>query len=413
MTSTAEADRSPTISETAWHGPALGLAVLGWGANQFAPLIVLYERRLSLSSPVLNGIFGLYALGLIPALLVGGRLSDRRGRRSVLAAGLVVSLVATVVLIVGGDSATLLAVGRLLSGVASGVVFGTGAAWVKELSAEASDPAAGARRATVSMTIGFSAGPIVAGLCAQWLPAPTVLPYLPQLILLAVALVAVLRTPDLSQFPGPAERDAGVRGRPRRTGVAAHFALILVPFAPWVFGTAAIALAYLPALVAGEMGDHAIAFSAVAVGLTALTGILVQPVVKKIHRPGSARLLVVSMLVVLVALGCAAWAAYLRQPVLVLVASGLLGIAYGFTQFCGLSEVQDIADRASMGTATSLYQVLSYVGFAFPFLLALGQEHGGLSPSVLLLITLGAAAAVTVWLVAITSAYTHRKDTHG
>ncbi|HEY4004296.1 MAG TPA: hypothetical protein VGM60_03790 [Pseudonocardia sp.] len=72
------------------------------------------------------------------------------------------------------------------------------------------------------MTTGFAAGPFVAGVLAQWLP----------------------------------------------------------PIAPWVFGTAAIAFAYLPALVAERGGSHALLFSAAATTLTAVTGILAQPLAK-------------------------------------------------------------------------------------------------------------------------------------
>ena len=42
-----------------------------------------------------------------------------------------------------------------------------------------------------------------------------------------------------------------------------------VPFAPWVFGSVAVFLAYLTPLVAPEMGDRALLFSAVAAGLGA------------------------------------------------------------------------------------------------------------------------------------------------
>lgn len=96
----------------------------------------------------------------------------------------------------------------------------------------------------------------------------------------------------------------------------------MLPFAPWVFGTAAIALAYLPALAA------------------------------------------------------------LSLP-LVVLASVVLGAGYGITQFAGLAEIQHIADPRSLGTATAAYQILSYTGFAFPFVMALIGSSGHLSPPTL------------------------------
>ena len=76
----------------------------------------------------------------------------------------------------------------------------------------------------------------------------------------------------------------------------------------------------------------------------------------------------------------------------------MLGIGYGITQFAGLAEVQRIADPRSLGIATAGYQVLSYIGFAFPFLMSLAGAHWRLSSPTLLLILLGVAVAAAGWL---------------
>ncbi|MFG1798130.1 MFS transporter [Nocardia sp. NPDC049149] len=408
MVSTTALDRSETVSESAWLGPGLALAVMGWGANQFPPLIALYARELGLTAAVLNAIFGLYALGLIPALLIGGRLSDRLGRKPIVLVALAISAVGTCLLIYGGEAVSALFAGRLLSGVANGLAFGTGAVWVKELSSTAGDAAAGPRRATVAMTIGFSAGPLVSGLCAQWLGAPTVLPYLPHLVLLAIAVVAVRRAPDPRRHAMRTASMTQDTATARRPGVVVHFMLVLLPFAPWVFGTAAIALAYLPALIAPQIAGHAMAFGAVVIGLAASAGIVVQPLIRRIPHPESPRLLLISMGVALVGIGVAAVAARWQSPWMVFIASVLLGVAYGFTQFRGLVEVQQIVGPHALGTATAVYQILTYLGFAVPFLLSIAQSRTGLSPATLLLIVGGIAAVATGWLAVITRTYTHR-----
>lgn len=411
MASTHAPTAPRRIDERSWLAPGLALAVMGWGANQFAPLIVLYEHRLGLTAAALNGIFGLYALGLIPALFVGGRLSDRIGRRPVVLVSLAVSAVGTCLLIVGGHWVGALVAGRTLSGVANGLAFGTGAAWVKELSSNAADPGTGPRRATIAMTIGFCAGPVVSGILAQWVAAPTVVPYLPHLALLAIAVLAVRRAGELppAAIAAPIRLAGNDSGYPdRHHSVLTHFLLVLIPFAPWVFGTAAIALAYLPTLIAPDVAGHAMAFSAVATGITALAGVLVQPLLRRIHRPDTAQLLLISMVTVIASIAVAAWAAQIRSPWMVLAASVLLGVAYGCTQFCGLAEVQHLVEPRSLGTATAVYQILSYIGFSFPFLLSIIASHTTLSPATLLLILAGIATVAMLWLTVITSTYTHR-----
>jgi hypothetical protein len=389
----------PVVASRAWLGAGLALAAVGWGANQFAPLIVMYQDRLGLTAAVADAMFGLYALGLVPALLAGGRLSDRIGRRAVVMPALLVSFLATGLLMAGGHQVLLLCAGRLLAGAASGLAFGTGAAWIKELSADAGDPAAGPRRATIAMTAGFAAGPLAAGVCAQWLPSPEVTAYLPHLAVLIAAAWPAWRTPDPGRIEaGSVDATARIADAGSRPALARHFLLVMLPFAPWVFGTAAIALAYLPALAAPRAGHRELLFSALATGLTALAGIAAQPLARITRRLPPGRTLPVSMTLVLAGLGCAAWAAQTLSLPLILLASAVLGVAYGITQFAGLAEVQRIADPRSLGIATAAYQVLSYIGFSFPFLLSLAGSHGHLSPPTLLLLLLGAAAAAAGWL---------------
>jgi MFS family permease len=409
MTTHAGESAPPAVGRRAWFGAGLAMAAVGWGANQFAPLIVMYEARLGLSAAVVDALFAFYALGLVPTLLAGGRLSDRIGRRAVVRSALLVSFLATCLLMTGGHQELLLYAGRLLAGTASGLAFGAGAAWIKELSADAGDSAAGPRRATIAMTAGFAGGPLVAGACAQWLPSPEVTAYLPHLAVLIAAAGPAWRTPDPSRMSidsaGSATRigNAGPQARLGR-----HFLLIMLPFAPWVFGTAAIALAYLPVLAAPRAGHRELLFSALATGLTALAGIAAQPLARTASRLPPGRLLPASMTLVLAGLGCAAWAAQTLSLPLVLLASAVLGVAYGITQFAGLAEVQRIADPRSLGMATAVYQVLSYIGFAFPFLLSLVGSHSPLSPSALLLVLLGVAATAAACL-AITTARTARE----
>jgi len=233
-----------------WLPAAAGLFGAAWGANQFTPLLLVYHRELGLGTGTLEALFGAYALGLIPGLLVGGGLSDAHGRRAVVVPAAALSLAATVVLAAAGESVALLFAGRLLAGVTSGAMFGAGTAWLRELSAQdESHGAHAARRAAVAMTAGFALGPLVAGLLAQWAPDPGTVPYLPH-VALAVAVLALLR--------GAPETVVATSGAPVRSALPAHgrarFRRVVAPSAPWVFAAPAIAFALLPSVVGA---DHA------------------------------------------------------------------------------------------------------------------------------------------------------------
>ena len=57
------------------------------GSNVATPLYAIYEREFGFSKAVLTLVFATYALVLAPSLLLFGQLSDRLGRRRVMAAG--------------------------------------------------------------------------------------------------------------------------------------------------------------------------------------------------------------------------------------------------------------------------------------------------------------------------------------
>src|SRR5437868_5006034 len=60
-----------------WHRVGLLLFAVGWGANHFTSLLQVYREQLELDAAAPALLFGMYALGLVPGLLLGGPLSDR------------------------------------------------------------------------------------------------------------------------------------------------------------------------------------------------------------------------------------------------------------------------------------------------------------------------------------------------
>jgi MFS family permease len=202
----------------AWTTIAFAMFAVGWGANQFSPMLIVYRHELKLTAGEVAGLFLVYALTLIPGLLIGGPASDRFGRRPVVWPFVALSPLATLLLVLGPRSLAMLAAGRALAGLCSGVVFGAATAWVQEVSPrEGSDEGTSARRSALALTAGFGLGPLAAALLAQWAPDPLVIPYLPHLVIGAAAAAALGRTPPLPRLPGPGNTGAaGSRGGGRR-----------------------------------------------------------------------------------------------------------------------------------------------------------------------------------------------------
>lgn len=368
-----------------WRWPALVMFTVGYGANQFVPLLAVYRRTLALSDPEATAIFGVYALGLIPGLLLAGPASDRYGRRPLVIGFATFSLVATGVLITGRWGPAGLYAGRLLTGVVSGAVFSVGTAWVKELSVDA-PPGAGARRAALALTAGFATGPLIAGLLAQWAPEPDLLPYLLHLLLASAALVPLLRTPETA--PTPKAGTGRTRRRPVSSARSKRFTAVVVPLAPWVFGSVTLVFTTLPVHAAGPVRGLTVAFPGVLAALALGVGIAVQPWGRRLQDAavvrGTADAAVTGLVLVTGGLLVAA-AATAHPNVLTATCSAvLIGAGYGLCLLCGLREVEHLAPADELGSLVAIFYSLAYSGLAIPYLLALGAPHLGYPKTLLL-----------------------------
>jgi MFS family permease len=341
-----------------WQRVVIAMFAVAWGANQFSPMLVVYRDDLGLSPSALALLFALYAVGLIPGLLLGGAASDRRGRRPIVLPLVALSPVATLLLILFRDDPVGLGAGRLLAGVCSGVVFGAATAWVRELTTGEADGVA-ARRAAIALTGGFAAGPLVASLLAQWAPDPLWLPYVPHLALGVAAAALLVPAPDgaAPRVPdGPLLRiPACVR--------TARFGRTVAVVAPWVFACAALSFAVLP----GETGGSTVLLAGFGGALTLATGVAIQPLARRLEawRPRGAS--AAGLLAAAAALVVGILALEDDSRALVLVAAPLFGIGYGCCLISGLLETERIAPPTELGASVSVFYALSYLGFATPY----------------------------------------------
>jgi predicted MFS family arabinose efflux permease len=356
----------PSVARTAWVGPAAAIVVVGWGANMFASLLQVYRGRLS--ELQVDGLFGAYALGLIPALLVMARLSDRLGRRRVLLAALVVSVLGSAVILVSGGAFGTILFGRVLVGVSAGAAFGPGTAWIKELSDAARAPGAGARRAAVALTAGFAAGPFLSGALVQWAPAPEITSYLVHIGLVGLVVPFLRNTPETggrATAASPTRRDPADRGL-RTVLTGRVFLTAVLPTAPWVFGTATVSLAALPVLV--PLGEYGPVGSGTMAAVTLGTGILVQPWARHLARRSPAAPFRAGLSAAVAGLLLAALTVTTGALLLLPVAAVALGTAYGLLLMSGLRLMETLAPTEDAATAIAVFYALTYLGFAFPVL---------------------------------------------
>lgn len=375
-----------------WKRAVFAMFAVAAGTNVPTPLLLVYQERLDLSAEVLTALFGCYAAGLVPALLLAGPLSDRLGRRRVAIPGIVLSALASLAFAAAGDSLTLLFLARFAQGVVSGVVFSVGSAWVGELSL-ASGEGAGGRRAAFAMTGGFSLGPLTSGLLGQYAPAPTVLPYLVHVALVAVGLTLALRLPETVDMTrtGRTSSEPPPSTPLIRPGDGLLVLTVLAPVAVCVYAFPTTVISAVPLLV--ELPYGGVAVTGVLAGATLGAGTVVAGLQRRL---GSWTAVVGAGLGVA---GFAAAAAYSITGALswLLAASPLLGAGGGLCLAAGLTLTARLAAPARLGALTSLFLACAYVGFAAPFVTAVAAR--ATSATLPLVVAAGCAGVLALRLL--------------
>jgi MFS family permease len=323
------------------------------GVNLASPLYHVYAQRFGFSPLVLTAIFSTYAIVLVPALVLFGRLSDRFGRRPVLASGLVTAC-GGLLLFAFAESEAWLFAARAVQGLAVAMVSGPATAALVEL-----DPDGNRRRAALgaglSQTLGSAVGPIFAGVLAEFAAYPLRLSYLLVLALTLGAVVVVVRLPE-------AREEAGEPWRPQWPRVPAEIGrpFLRVALTGGV-GWAAISLylSIVPSYAASLLHTHALALLA-AVATTALVASSAVQLVMA-RRAGSLRRdQALGCVLVAVGLGGMILAAPTRSFVVLILGALVAGAGQGLAFLTAQEELNELAPDARRGEVTAAFIAATY-----------------------------------------------------
>ncbi|WP_063788021.1 MFS transporter [Streptomyces sp. NRRL B-1140] len=160
------------------------------GTTAPTPLYPLYGEEFGFTPFTVTVVFAVYALGVVLGLLVFGRLSDQVGRRPVLVAATLLSVVAAVVFLLAHSVAAML-VARVVSGFSAALVTGAATASLAERLGQHSriKPATLALFANMG---GLACGTLIAGILADLAPSPLRTPWVVMLALAAIGMLGVL-----------------------------------------------------------------------------------------------------------------------------------------------------------------------------------------------------------------------------
>ena len=369
------------------------LLATGWVANHFVALMPLISERQHLSATTLDAIFGIYAVGLVPGLLIGGRASDALGRQSVALAGPTTALVGTVAMLLSQQTDVLL-VGRLIVGVGVGLAMSSCTAWASDLKGPA-----GAATAGAVLTAGFAIGPFAGGAIALAGQPGIRVSFGVAAAIVVVAMVAAVVAAQRVGVTAPARVHGSARPAAARQGTARALSWA-IPLAPWVFASATLGFVAIPTRL------HTGLAAPMAAGAAALIVNGVSGVIQVVARggkwgpqAGTAGAVLAALGYVVSAAGPPTLSLPLGLPLLL-----VLGCASGLLLREGLIDLEAAAPQRLRGALTGMFYVVTYVGFGLPLILTMV----GPAASALILAVMAVLASAT----AISRAVRLRRDGH-
>lgn len=329
------------------------------GSSAPTPLYALYQAHWGFSSTMLTVIFGVYALAVLAALLVVGRLSDHVGRRPVLMTAAAMQAV-TMLLFASADGVGDLLFARVLQGLSAGAALAAVGAGLLDL-----DRQRGTIANAVAPMTGTAIGGVLAGLMVQYLPAPTHLVYLALGAVFVlqgigvwfIAETAVPRPGALASLRPILAVPAAVRG--------AMWVAVPALVAVWAIGGFYASLA--PKLLHGLFGSDSTVLGGGALFALAGSGALA---VLAMHRLPAATLTRIGMASLAIGLAIVLLSLPFHALPLFLVGTLLAGVGFGTGFQGGLRSVLEFVDAGQRAAVLSVLFVVSYLAMGGPAIVA-------------------------------------------
>ncbi|CAO1660410.1 MFS transporter [Vreelandella arctica] len=339
-----------TIAQHSAVGLAFALCMITTAVNLQAPLYDALAARDGLGVGATTLAFACYVAGVLPVLLGLNGLADRVGRKPMIIAALLLSLMATAMILIAPNLVAL-GVARFLLGISMGLTSAVAPAYM-QLLVDGDDNRLATNYVTASTSLGFGLGAAVTSLFLFHTPSVSPPSLWIYLVAAALALVAVTTLEDSP----PSDTKRSLLRLPSYPRGAFAFGLAIL----LAWATVGLVIAILPS----ALQRHGLsAWSGFATFGICSCGVLFQPWARRFTPRSATRL---GLVILPMAYALIAWGAvqgYLAAVLLGTVAAS--SACYGFIYLGGLSGVLAAAD-ASAPQASAGYFLMAYVGFSLP-----------------------------------------------
>ncbi|WP_091904377.1 MFS transporter [Chitinasiproducens palmae] len=319
------------------------------------PLYRLYQQQWGFSATLLTLVFAAYALALLLALLLLGRLSDHIGRRPVIALALTLELAAMVGFLYADGPGWLLAV-RTLQGFATGMATAAVGAALLDLGHER-----GALINSVAPMFGMATGALGSTALMVLAPSPLHTVFAVLLSVFVALLALTWRAPETVRHR--AGSWASLRPRLAVPMQARKVFLAVTPanVAVWMLG--GFYLSLMPSLIIATTHVNTPWLGGLVVAALTLTGAAAVLGARKLK---TFTILLTGELTLVAGMAVILTAANYGQAALLLVGSVLAGFGFGASFLGAVRSVLPLAQPHERATLMGVFYIESYLAHAVP-----------------------------------------------
>lgn len=329
------------------------------GTNLPAPLYALYRTEWQLSSGTVTFVYALYALIVIPAIIVVAQFSKQWGRKKVLFIGVICSIMGSIGFALAGGISGLL-VSRLFQGLSVGILNGIAVTYMTDFHPK-QDRVKSAFVAAIAGTLGNAIGPIVSGSLGEYAPHPMQVPYFVHILLAMAGLVGLH---FMIEKRTPTDRITAIRIPSIPKEFQGPFLLASSSaFLSW--GIMSLMLSIMPTYLKLFSSQSSLIFSgamvALVLGLSTIHQILLrkQPVL---------RLIVIGYVFLILGLVCLVLTLLSKSLFLLILTTVFIGLGNGPSYAGSLAYLNQISTDRIRANMTSSFFVMTYLGISIPII---------------------------------------------
>lgn len=335
------------------------------------PLWPLYAVRDGLSSTMVTLAFACMVVGAGASLYLFGHLSDRLGRRRIIVPALAFGIAAAAVMAWWPTLPGLL-IGRVLTGVAVGLMASTAPAYLTDL--YRGHPAQPRSRvpatvASVASLGGLSLGPLVAGVLLRWVGHPFTTSYLVFIALMVIGAISISVSPETVDLALRTSASASkfVLRHAQTTVFIGAAAVAFCSFA--VFG---LFSSVGSLIVHSELHESSPLIWGLAGFLVLGASAVAQTLLPKL---AVVRMLVLGLVGLPVGMALVVVALYSPSLTLYLLGSAIAGAGAGLLFKAALSVAITTAEPGSTAGVLAMFFVVAYLGIGLPPVLFTAATH--------------------------------------